>query len=91
MIPARFMCVVFLVIYGVYAFSHDPIALSAVFPVIIALTIYLNDVIINCYIPLSNMERKACKLMYQYHLNQIDKSGAPYYMHPLSYLPINYF
>lgn len=46
MIPARFMCVVFLVIYGVYAFSHDPIALSAVFPVIIALTIYLNDVII---------------------------------------------
>lgn len=43
---------------------------------------YLNDVIINCYIPLSNMERKACKLMYQYHLNQIDKSGAPYYMHP---------
>lgn len=43
---------------------------------------YLNNVIVNCYVPLSDLERKACKLMYQYHLYQVDKSGVPYYMHP---------
>lgn len=48
MIAVRYMCVSFLISYGLFAFSHDPIALSAVFPVIIALTMILNCRLILC-------------------------------------------
>lgn len=44
---------------------------------------YFDNVIVNCYIMLNEMERKAYNLMLHYHSNQYDKNGEPYYLHPL--------